>query len=410
MNPRLAALAALGREVAMPASVLAWIVAFGPAVIDRTGATSIVERPATSLDADVKVVADARLDAETKSIADAKSGADAKSSAEAKSADKLPIDEPIANAPIALAAADAAATGPVTVASAAESAPASREPEAIVIAALTDPSETLPPETAGDPAAKTSGAAPEPGDANPAAGSARVPGDCAAADSCINQYLWTLYQRTPKEDSVKEQQQKQVSVKKKGKLVTVTRSVTTLVDEDFSWKDPKAADHAGMPVADYVLDGMDREFKIRLFHLLRAAEAAGLVPGITSAFRDDYRQSIASGLKAANDRSYHGGSSRGGYGHGIAADIVSVNGATRAQRLNASQTLWSWVDAHGKDFGIGRPYLDRDPPHVAPIDGQEYAKHRPGRTRQAASSAKTGNGHAPAKHARTARSSRVRTI
>jgi len=66
-----------------------------------------------------------------------------------------------------------------------------------------------------------------------------------------------------------------------------------------------------------------------------------------------------------------------------------------------------WV---GREFGIGRPYLDRDPPHVAPIDGQEYAKHRPGRTRQAASSAKNGNGHAPAKHARTARSSRVRTI
>ena len=28
----------------------------------------------------------------------------------------------------------------------------------------------------------------------------------------------------------------------------------------------------------------------------------------------------------------------GGYGHGLAADIVSVNGATRAQRLTSSQT------------------------------------------------------------------------
>jgi len=408
MNPRLAALAALGREVAMPASVLAWIIAFGPAVIDRTGATSIVERPATSLDADAKVVADAKLDAETKS------GADAKPGAETKSTDKLPIDEPIASPPIALAAADVGATGSVTVASAAEPTPASKEPEAIVTAALMDPSEALPPETAPEASFKTSMATPEPGDANPAAGSAADPGNCAVVDSCINRYLWALYQRTPKEDSVKEQQQRQVSVKRKGKLVTVTRTVTTLVDEDFSWKDPKAADHVGMPVADYVLDGMDREFKARLFQLLRAADAAGLSPGITSAFRDDYRQSIASGLKAANDRSYHGGSSRGGYGHGIAADIVSVNGATRAQRLNASQTLWSWVDAHGKDYGIGRPYLDRDPPHVAPVDGQEYAKHRPGRTRQAAS--KPGNGsavqadHATAKRARTARSSRVRTI
>jgi hypothetical protein len=40
--------------------------------------------------------------------------------------------------------------------------------------------------------------------------------------------------------------------------------------------------------------------------------------------------------------------------------------------------LWKWVDAHGKEFGIGRPYLDKDPPHVAPIDGKEYADHRGG--------------------------------
>jgi hypothetical protein len=172
-----------------------------------------------------------------------------------------------------------------------------------------------------------------------------------------------------------------------------------------------------MPIEDYVIDGMDRDFKLKLFHMLRAAEQAGLSPGITSAFRDDYRQSIASGLKAANDRSYHGGSFRGGYGHGLAADIVSVNGATRAQRLTSSEALWKWVDAHGQEFGIGRPYLGRDPPHVAPIDGKEYADHRPGaKARQAALAAKPGNELAlhdersAAKRARTARSSRVRTI
>jgi hypothetical protein len=32
-----------------------------------------------------------------------------------------------------------------------------------------------------------------------------------------------------------------------------------------------------------------------------------------------------------------------------------------------------------KELGIGRPYLDRDPPHVGPIDGKEYADKR-GRT------------------------------
>jgi hypothetical protein len=34
------------------------------------------------------------------------------------------------------------------------------------------------------------------------------------------------------------------------------------------------------------------------------------------------------------------------------------------------------VDTHGKEFGIGRPYLDKDPPHIAPIDGKEYADKR----------------------------------
>ena len=121
-------------------------------------------------------------------------------------------------------------------------------------------------------------------------------------------------------------------VKRQGKMVNVTRTFTRLVDEDFAWKDPKAAEKAGMPMMDYVIGGMDRRFKLKLFHMLLAAEQAGLSPGITSAFRDDYRQSIASGLKAATDRSYHGGSFRGGYGHGLAADVVSIKGATRAQR------------------------------------------------------------------------------
>jgi hypothetical protein len=126
---------------------------------------------------------------------------------------------------------------------------------------------------------------------------------------------------------------------------------------------------------DYVIGGMDRSFKLKLFRALYAADAAGLSPGISSAFRDDYRQSIASGLKAASNRSYHGGSLRGGYGHGLAADIVGVSGATRDERWRSGEKLWKWIDAHGKEFGIARPYLDRDPPHVGPTDGPEYASH-----------------------------------
>jgi hypothetical protein len=93
-------------------------------------------------------------------------------------------------------------------------------------------------------------------------------------------------------------------------------------------------------------------------------------------------------LKAADNRSYHGGSLRGGYGHGLAADVVSIKGATRADRLASTNILWNWIDANGKNFGIGRPYMGRDPPHVAPIDGEEYAKHHPGRAARQASAAK----------------------
>jgi hypothetical protein len=192
---------------------------------------------------------------------------------------------------------------------------------------------------------------------------------------CIDQYLWSLYQRAPKQDTVKVVEKRKVTVTKNGKPRTVTKEITNLVDEDFTWKDPKAAEKAGMSLMAYVIGGMDKSFKLKLYHALRALDDAGLSPGITSAFRDDYRQSLASGLKAASNRSYHGGSLRGGYGHGLAADIVSVKGETRAARFNSSESLWKWIDDHGKEFGIARPYLDKDPAHVAPIDGKEYADH-----------------------------------
>jgi len=368
MNPRLAALTTLCRELAIPASVFVWLAMLG------SGAAPIVDRlPALAADASF--------------------------------ADKLP--------PIAAGTADvAAASKSVPETADIVTTPASREQEPIVTAALTDPSETLPHETPLEQTAETNTATPEPGAANQAVGSTEVLDECLVVERCVDRYLWALYQRTPKEDSVKEHEQRKVTVKKKGKLVTVTKTFTTLVDEDFAWKDPKAADHTGMPLVDYVIGGMDRDFKLKLFHMLHVAEQAGLSPGITSAFRDDYRQSIASGLKAADNRSYHGGSLRGGYGHGLAADIVSVNGATRAQRLTSSEALWKWVDAHGSEFGIGRPYLGRDPPHVAPIDGKEYAAHHPGvKARQAASAAKPHNKLAlrddrgTTRRARTARSS-----
>ena len=74
--------------------------------------------------------------------------------------------------------------------------------------------------------------------------------ECIVVDPCIDRYLWALYQRTPKEDTVAEQERREVTVKKRGKMVTVTRTVSISVNEEFSWKDRKAAEHAGMPLMD----------------------------------------------------------------------------------------------------------------------------------------------------------------
>lgn len=363
MHPRLVALATLCREIAMPASVLACLAVLGSADVGNTGA-SVAERAAPP------------------------------------AIETAPAVQP---PPIAFSAAN---VGDVTRSMTEDPAKAAIKPDTdksdidpIVTAALANSPEVAPAEAPPKPAAETKVASLEPGDVDQASGSNaagsnvassfEVLDQCPPEDACIDRYLWGLYQRTPKEDAIRVSEQRKVSVKRKGRMVTVTRTFTTVTDEDFSWKDPRAADKVGMPASDYVIGGIDRDFKVKLFQMLRAADKAGLSPGITSGFRDDYRQSIASGLKAANDRSYHGGSSHGGYGHGLAADIVSVNGTTRAQRLVASEILWKWVDDHGKEFGVGRPYLDRDPPHVAPVDGKEYADHHPGmKARQEKSSAK----------------------
>jgi hypothetical protein len=199
---------------------------------------------------------------------------------------------------------------------------------------------------------------------------------CPDPDVCIDQYLWSLYERTPKVDTVKVEERIKVKVKSKGKTRTVVKTLTKYITEDFGWKDPKAAQKAGMSLKDYVIGGMDRDFRGKLYNALRAMDDAGFSPGITSGFRDDYRQELANGNKAAPDSSYHGGSRRGGYGHGLAADLVSVRGDTRAERCMWSDILWKWIDAHEKELGIGRPYLDKDPPHIAPIDGKEYADKR----------------------------------
>jgi hypothetical protein len=263
-------------------------------------------------------------------------------------------------------------------------APASSQPAEVTavepVSTGTDPTpapDTDPkqgPDT-GMQLASVAPAEPVDGSAEAPVGAIESPRPCVT-DTCIDAYLWSLYERTPKVDTVKVPQKIKVTVKKKGKPRTVTQTVMTYVVDDFTWKDPAAAKHGGMSLIDYVIGGMDHGFRLRLYNALRAMDDAGLMPGITSGFRDDYRQSIAAGNKAASDSSFHGGSKRGGYGHGLAADLVSVKGDNRMQRYTASEEMWKWIDAHEKELGIGRPYLDRDPPHVGPIDGTEYTVKR----------------------------------
>jgi hypothetical protein len=151
-----------------------------------------------------------------------------------------------------------------------------------------------------------------------------------AAMNEVDQYLWEVYLREPtKKDRA----------------------------GDFTWKDPAAAKRLNMTLVDYVIGGMDPDFREQLYHAGRAMDAAGLQWTILSAFRDDYRQRIAAGFKARVGRSLHGGSrATGGYGHGRAVDIMGLDGS--------ASEVWQWLDAHGAKYGLYRPIPGPDPAHV----------------------------------------------
>jgi hypothetical protein len=406
---------------ALASCVFAWLAGFGSASVGNVSASvenaravSIQERREPSLIASTAPTNTPQTIVVASAAGDNLELAKATPSAPEKATDRAPsLDEPkpfvVASLPDssqtlpleAPSAKSATASTPDPAPEKVAEATASVNEKSFVVASLTDSSQVFPPEASmAEPA--------------PAVTTIEINEECLVAEICIDRYLWALYERAPKIDAIKVEERRKVTIKRRGKKVTVTRTFTRRVDEEFGWKDPKAADKAGMTMMDYVIGGMDRSFKLKLFYTLYAAEQAGLQPGITSAFRDNYRQSIASGLKAATDRSYHGGSLRGGYGRGLAADIVSVNGRTRAQRWVSTEKLWKWIDANGKDFGIGRPYLDRDPPHVAPIDGQEYVSRRGGaKTQEAEATVKKSNRVAArddrgkAKSAKTARAKAV---
>jgi hypothetical protein len=148
----------------------------------------------------------------------------------------------------------------------------------------------------------------------------------------VNQYLWGVYERS--------------DTKRDG-------------SGDFTWKDVAAAARLGISLGDYVISGMDRDFRELLYRAGLAMDAAGLRWTILSGFRDDYRQGLASGYKAHIGDSLHGGSfTTGGYGHGCAVDIKEADGR--------SHPLWTWLDANSTRLGLERPLPGLDPAHVQP--------------------------------------------
>src|SRR5262249_58073680 len=122
-----------------------------------------------------------------------------------------------------------------------------------------------------------------------------------------------------------------------------------------TWKDPAAAQKVGMSVKDYVIGGMDRGFKLKLFRALRMMDDAGFMPGITSAFRDDYRQSIAAGHKAASDSSFHGGGRRRAALPRAGPPLLRRAGATPPPPFAPAAGAWRWGGARETKPGVGRP-------------------------------------------------------
>jgi hypothetical protein len=56
--------------------------------------------------------------------------------------------------------------------------------------------------------------------------------ECLTSELCIDQYLWSLYQRARKVDTIKVVEQKKGSIVKKGKLQTIIQKIVKLVRED----------------------------------------------------------------------------------------------------------------------------------------------------------------------------------
>ena len=191
MNPRrFAKAAAVFCQMALAGGVVAWLAGFGSPSIENTSATPIVDRRAASLAANVQLAGAPQATAKDNPV--------------------------VANADVVTAIEPAAQTDAETKTA------ASDQPEPIVDAALTDSSQTLPPEIPAVQVATVSTPDPVAKDANEAVSSIEILDECLVADPCIDRYLWALYERTPKEDTIKVNEQRKVEVNRCARVPPLT--------------------------------------------------------------------------------------------------------------------------------------------------------------------------------------------
>ena len=104
------------------------------------------------------------------------------------------------------------------------------------------------------------------------------------------------------------------------------RAITNKAGRDWRFHlEGRGGGAFGMLLKTYVIGGMDPDLRELLYHAGLAMDAARLHWTILSAFRDDYRQSLALGLKAHTNNSLHG-----------AVDIKDADGN--------SDAVWHWLD------------------------------------------------------------------
>jgi hypothetical protein len=109
-----------------------------------------------------------------------------------------------------------------------------------------------------------------------------------------------------------------------------------------------------MSTRDYVIGGIHPDLKQQMYEAGEAYESETGKPfSMTSGFRDNYRQSIASGFKARVGGSMHGNTPRTlGYGDGRAIDVPAG--------------IASWIAQRGGRFGLSQPMPGVDPYHIQP--------------------------------------------